>query len=76
MNIEILGTGCAKCESLFKNAKQAVAKRGIFAKIEKVDDVVKIMEYGIMSTPALVVNGEVKSSGKVLSVEEIEKFLR
>ncbi|QKF83208.1 thioredoxin family protein [Halarcobacter ebronensis] len=76
MKIEILGTGCSKCEALTNNVKVAVAKKGIFAQIEKVDDMVKIMNYGVMSTPALVINGEVKSTGKLLNVEEIEELLK
>ena len=72
MKIEILGTGCSKCEALFNNAKQAAGKAGFaFTQIEKVDDLQKIMEYGVMSTPGLVIDGEVKSTGKVLSVDEI-----
>ena len=74
MKIEILGTGCAKCEALTQNVKKAVAERKIFAQIEKVDDVVKIMEYGVMNTPGLVINGEVKSTGKLLTAEEIKAF--
>lgn len=76
MKIEILGTGCAKCQTLFQVTKEAVAKSGQFAQIEKVEDIVKIMNYGVMSTPALVVNGSVKSSGKVLTVSEIEAILK
>jgi small redox-active disulfide protein 2 len=75
MKIEILGTGCAKCQTLLEVTKEAVAKKGIFAQVEKVEDITKIMEYGVMSTPALVVNGEVKSSGKVLSVDQVLAFL-
>ncbi len=75
MKIEILGTGCAKCKALEESTKKAVAKTGKFAQIEKVEDVVKIMEYGVMSTPALVVNGVVKSTQRVLSEEEIIAFL-
>lgn len=71
MKIEILGTGCSKCNELETKVKQAVAKSGKFATIEKVADPVKIMGYGVMSTPGLVINGEVKASGKVLSVDEI-----
>lgn len=71
MKLEILGTGCAKCKSVEEVAKQAVAKVGGFHEVVKVDDVTKIMEYGVMSTPALVIDGEVKSSGKVLSVDEV-----
>lgn len=75
MKIEILGTGCSKCQTLFQATKEAVAKSGQFAQIEKVEDIVKIMKYGVMSTPALVINGNVKSSGKVLTVREIETIL-
>lgn len=71
MKIEILGTGCAKCISLEKVVKEAVAKSGKFAQIQKVDDIVKIMEYGVMSTPGLVIDGKVVSSGKLLSVDEV-----
>lgn len=75
MKIEILGTGCMKCSNLYENTKQAIAKKGIFAQIEKVEDIVKIMEYGVTSTPALVIDGVVKSSGRVLSVAEIEAVI-
>ena len=74
MKIEILGTGCAKCKSLEANAKKAVADSGIFAQVEKVEDIVKIMDYGVMNTPGLVINGEVKSTGKLLNSEEIKAF--
>ena len=75
MKIEILGTGCAKCKTLEKNAQEAVAKSGKFAQIEKVEDLTKIMEYGVMSTPGLVIDGKVVSTGKLLSVEEIVSLL-
>lgn len=75
MKIEILGTGCAKCSALLEATKKAVAQKGLFVQIEKVEDVMKIMEYGVLSTPALVIDGEVKSSGKLLSVEEIVALL-
>ncbi|ADG94171.1 redox-active disulfide protein 2 [Arcobacter nitrofigilis DSM 7299] len=74
MKIEILGTGCTKCKALEENAKKAVADAGIFAQVEKVEDIQKIMEYGVMSTPALVINGEIKSTGKLLNSEEIKAF--
>ncbi len=76
MKIEILGTGCSKCKALEEAAKQAVAKSGKFAQILKVEDIVKIMEYGVLSTPALVVDGKVLSSGKLLSVGEIVDFIQ
>jgi len=75
MKIEVLGTGCAKCQTLLANVKEAVAKKGIFAQIDKIEDIMKIMEYGVTSTPALVVNGKVVSSGKLLSVDEITLLL-
>lgn len=75
MKIEILGTGCAKCNELEMKVKQAVAQSGKFVQIEKVSDIQKIMGYGVMSTPGLVIDGVVKSTGRVLSVEEIAAFL-
>lgn len=75
MKIEILGTGCAKCNELFNRTKEAVAKSGKFVQIEKVEDPVKIVQYGVMSTPALVIDGEVKFSGKLVSVDEISELL-
>lgn len=76
MKIEILGTGCTKCKALEEATKQAVAKVGGFHEVKKVEDIVEIMNYGVMSTPALVVDGVVKSTGKILSVEEIVGFLK
>jgi small redox-active disulfide protein 2 len=75
MKIEVLGTGCAKCKTLEENAKQALAKIGGFHELKKVEDIVEIMNYGVMSTPALVVDGSVKSSGKVLNVDEILEII-
>jgi len=75
MKIEILGTGCAKCKALEKNALQAIANKGKFVQVEKVEDITKIMEYGVMSTPGLVIDGEVVSTGKLLTVEEIENLI-
>jgi len=71
MKIEILGTGCAKCNELEAKVKQAVAKSGRFLQVEKVSDLQKIMAYGVMSTPGLVIDGEVKSTGRVPGVDEI-----
>ncbi len=71
MKIEVLGTGCAKCTQLEAVVKQAVAKSGKFAQIEKVDDIMKIMEYQVVSTPGLVIDGKVVSTGKLLSVDEV-----
>jgi small redox-active disulfide protein 2 len=76
MKIEILGTGCSKCKIMEENAKVAISKIGGFHEVKKVDDIVEIMNYGVMSTPALVIDGVVKSTGKLLSVEEIIDFLK
>ncbi|RZV16763.1 thioredoxin family protein [Aliarcobacter butzleri] len=71
MKIEVLGTGCSKCKALEEAVKQAVAKISGFHEVKKVEDIVEIMNYGVMSTPALVVDGVVKSTGKVLNVDEL-----
>lgn len=76
MKIEILGTGCAKCKMLYEIAQNAVEKAGVEAEIIKVEDPVAIMNYGVMSTPALVVNGEVKISGRLPSSDEIVDILK
>ncbi|MDX3960371.1 thioredoxin family protein [Aliarcobacter skirrowii] len=75
MKIEILGTGCTKCKALEEATKKAVAIIGGFHEVKKVEDIVEIMNYGVISTPALVVDDEVKSVGKLLSVDEIVKIL-
>ena len=75
MKIEILGTGCSKCNELEMKVKQAVAQSGKFVQIEKVSDLQKIMGYGVMSTPGLVIDGAVKSTGRVPSIEEISQLL-
>ncbi|QKJ27929.1 thioredoxin family protein (Thioredoxin_3 domain) [Aliarcobacter cibarius] len=75
MKIEILGTGCSKCKALEEATRKAVAQIGGFHEIVKVEDMIEIMNYQIMSTPALVVDGEVKSAGKLLSVDDIVKIL-
>lgn len=73
--IQILGTGCAKCMKLTENAEKAAKELGVEAEVEKVTDIKKIMEFGVMMTPGLAIDGEVKAVGKVLSVEEIKKLL-
>ena len=76
MKIEILGMGCPSCTKLEKNAEDAVKSAGLEAEIVKVSDMTEIMNYGVTRTPALVVDGNVKSSGKVLKADEILKFLK
>ncbi|NOX16422.1 MAG: thioredoxin family protein [Epsilonproteobacteria bacterium] len=76
MKIEILGTGCAKCKALEANTKEALKQIGGFHSVEKVEDIVKIMEYGVMSTPGFVVDGVVKSTGKLLNANQIVEILK
>lgn len=75
MEIKILGTGCKKCEDLYDNVVEALSKVGKDADVEKVEDIVTIMSFGVMSTPALVIDGKIVISGRSAKVEEIEKFL-
>lgn len=75
MDIKILGTGCDKCKKLYKITEEAVAMTGVKAKFEKVEDIQKIMQYGVMRTPALVINEKVKIYGRVPTREEVEKFI-
>jgi small redox-active disulfide protein 2 len=74
MYIKILGTGCPNCQNLEKNTKQALSELKIEAQVEKVTDMEKIMSYGIMSLPAIVVDEKVLSYGSVLKVKEIKKL--
>ena len=76
MKIQVLGTGCAKCRQLTANAEQAVAELGLAASVEKVEDVREIARFRVLSTPALVVDGTVRSAGRVLTPEAIKGLLR
>ena len=73
--IQILGTGCPKCKKAFQNAEQAVKELGVDAELEKVENLKDIIEFGVMVTPALVIDGEVKASGKLPSVEDIKGYI-
>lgn len=75
MEIKILGTGCNKCEKMEANTRIAIKELGIEASIVKVEDLVQIMRYGVMSTPGFVIDDKVKSVGKVLKVAQIKKLL-
>ena len=75
MKIEVLGIGCPKCKILYDNVQSAVKEIGVEAEVEKVEDMDKITDYGIMTTPALVIDGVVKVAGKVRTVEEIKDFI-
>lgn len=76
MKIEILGVGCAKCHKLEEMVSDVVAKENINAEISKVQDFKKIMSYGVMTTPALVIDGEVKAAGKIPSEDQIKSWLK
>ncbi len=75
MKIQILGTGCAKCNNLSQVTKKAADELGVPYEFEKVSDFMRFAEFGVMVTPALVVNGVVKSTGKVPSLEEVKKLI-
>jgi len=76
MKIEILGMGCVNCNKLYQNALEAVKLSGKEVQVTKVEDIQKIMSYGVMSTPALVVDGVVKVAGKVPKVDEIKEWIK
>jgi small redox-active disulfide protein 2 len=75
MKIQVLGTGCPKCKKMYENAEQAVKDLGICADLEKVQDLKAIMNFGVMVTPALAIDGDVKVAGKIPSVEDIKKLV-
>jgi len=76
MKIQILGPGCPRCKQTEANAREAVKNLGLDAEVEKITDINKIADFGVMATPALAVDGDVKFSGRIPSVEEIEKLLK
>jgi small redox-active disulfide protein 2 len=76
MEIKVLGPGCAKCQQTEKVVKEAVAEAGVAADIEKVTDLMKIAGYGVFGTPAVVVNGQVKSVGKIPKKEDVLSWLK
>lgn len=76
MKIEILGSGCANCRRLEENAKKAVSELGMKIEISKVTDMKKIIESGVMSTPAIAIDGKVKASGRIPDVKEIVGWLK
>ncbi len=76
MKIEILGTGCPKCKKLTQLVEEVVAELGIMAEVVKVTNLNEIMNYGVMVTPALVIDGEVKSAGRIPEKEEVKRWIR
>jgi len=75
MVIKILGSGCTKCKKLYANVEEALKETGVEATLEKVEDMNDIIDYGVMMTPALVVDEDVKSVGKVLSSKDVIKLI-
>lgn len=75
MDIKVLGPGCAKCEKTVKLIKEAIAEGGVDARVEKITDLMEIAGYGVFGTPAVVIDGEVKSVGKVPKKKEIKAWL-
>jgi small redox-active disulfide protein 2 len=75
MEIKVLGTGCPKCKTLEKNTRDAVAELGLDANVSKVEDIIKIMAYGVLSTPGLVVDEKLVMSGRLPSASELKKLL-
>jgi small redox-active disulfide protein 2 len=76
MKIEILGMGCSNCNKLYQNVLEAVKRSGKEVEVTKVEDIQKIMTYGVLSTPALAIDGVVKVAGKVPKAEEIEGWIK
>jgi small redox-active disulfide protein 2 len=76
MKIEILGTGCPKCKKLNELVEEAINDLGVSAEIIKVTDINKIIDYGVMVTPALVIDGEIKVAGKIPEIVEIKKWIK
>ena len=76
MEIKVLGPGCPKCQQTEKIVREAVAEAGVDAQVEKITDIMKIMTFGVISTPAVVVDGQVKSSGKVPKKEEVKNWIK
>jgi small redox-active disulfide protein 2 len=75
MLIQVLGTGCTRCRTLYELAKKAVEETGVEAQVEKVEDIQQIMAFELIMTPGLVINGEVKVAGRLPSIEEIKKLI-
>jgi len=75
MRIEILGMGCPKCKKLYENAQSAVKELNVEAEVVKVEDIQKIMDYGLMMTPAIAIDGQVKAAGRIPAPDEIKKWI-
>ena len=75
-DVKVLGSGCARCQALERSAKEALAELGMDTKVDHVTDFAQIASYGVMSTPALVIDGKVVSSGRILSKEQVKALLQ
>ena len=75
MTIQILGTGCSRCKTLFELAGKAVRETGVNAAIEKVEDIARILEFDILATPGLAIDGKVKAAGRIPPLDEIKRFI-
>lgn len=75
MKVQILGTGCPKCNMLYRTAREAIDQLGLDAELVKVDDINEIVSMGVMLTPALAIDGEIKFSGKAPGIDEVKKYL-
>jgi len=76
MKIKVLGTGCPKCKKLYAEAQKAIASSGVKADLEKVEKITEIIKYGVMSTPGLVIDEEVKASGRIPNCDEIVSWIK
>ena len=76
MKIEVLGTGCAKCKTTYDNVMKALQELGMEAQVEKVEDIMKIMAYNVLTTPVLMIDEEMKVKGRVADVNEIKELLK
>ena len=76
MEIKILGSGCSKCQTTEKNVKEALYESGLYVQVDKVTDVMEIAKYGVVMTPAVIIDGKVKSVGKIPDTEEIKKWIK
>lgn len=76
MELKILGMGCANCRRVYANARRAIEELGVDVDLEKVEDIDTIISFGVFMTPAVVIDGEVKSSGRIPSTEELKKWLQ
>lgn len=76
MNIKVIGTGCDKCDKLYDNVMQAVDETGVEAVVEKVEDLMEIVKLGVMTSPALMIDGKMISAGKVMKKDEVKKHIR